>query len=50
LKLSEVFMCINCEELFIGGKCPLCAPQNVIALGQWLNRKEVKENEESSDC
>lgn len=40
MQLRIARLCLDCEELFVGDKCPVCASQQYAFLAQWLPVEE----------
>lgn len=40
MQLRTARLCLDCEELFIGDSCPVCASQRFAFLAQWLPSDE----------
>ena len=40
MQLRIARLCLDCEELFVGDSCPVCASQHYAFLAQWLPSEE----------
>lgn len=40
MQLRVARLCLDCEELFVGDSCPVCASQHYAFLSQWLPVEE----------
>ena len=48
MKLKDVYICINCEELFLNGRngCPSCGRNHYFPIAKWLGMIEDKERKD----
>ena len=48
MKLDEMKMCIDCNEVFCGsrGICPVCRSDNTWYVIKWLDKEEKKKEKE----
>lgn len=37
MNLKDAFLCLSCEEVFSGAKCPVCASEHRFPIARWLN-------------
>ncbi|MDY7035543.1 MAG: hypothetical protein SV375_05190 [Thermodesulfobacteriota bacterium] len=44
MKITDAKLCLNCDEVFEGPRCPVCGGEACSWLGVWLSPPEARDD------